>query len=214
MDINFLVLLIVAVIMAMAYGVLGLFANWMNSGAKFDIRQFLATLVYSIVVGIIAVSLNLISLDTLANWQAIFSPIWTAYTLVYTGLLYVFGKIIPPVAGMVFNKTTFYARTAKWNPNRKMDEETRGMFFDDNPYKSQILNMVDQAESTTPMTGQYAIEAGKWVYLVEGGEVFGAKHYFFNGWLGTSNVRWKPCSDACFESIRKTCKFPEFDDLY
>lgn len=214
MDVNFIVLLIVAVIMALAYGVLGLFANWMTTGAKFDIRQFLATVVYSIIVGIIAVYLNLISLDTLANWQAIFSPVWTAYALVYTGLLYVFGKIFPPVANMVFNRTTFYARTAQWNPNRKMDQETREKFFNDNPYKVQILSMVDQAESTVPIAGQYAIEAGAWIYLVEGGEVFGAKHYFFKSWFGTSIVRWKKCSDACFEQIRTTAKFPDFDQLY
>jgi hypothetical protein len=63
-------------------------------------------------------------------------------------------------------------------------------------------------------TYQYAIESGAWIFLIEGGELTGAKHYFFRGWFGVSAVSWKPISDACLTAIRKTGRFPEYDKLY
>ena len=214
MDVNYILLLFVAIVMALAYGILGYFSARMSSGETWNWPKFFATVVYSIVVGFLAVQVGAINLENIANWQTIFSPIWAEYLLIYTGLLYVFQKIVPAVWDKVANRTYFYPKVMKVDPARKMDQETRDKFFNDqkDAIRVAILKAVDEAEAKT--TFRYAIEAGAWIYLVEFGEVTGAKHYFFKQWFGTSVVSWKPITVECLETIRKTGKFPDYDDLY
>lgn len=213
-DINYLALIAVAIIMALAYSLPGFFSNMIRAGQKWQMAEFLATIVYSIIVGVLAVFFGLINLDTLANYQAIFSPMWIAYSAIYTVLLYFFSKIFVPVAQMFSAKTTFYAKSVKMGL-RKMDQESRGYLVFDLPEqnKQPTLNCVDQAEAKDPMEFQYAIQSGAWIFLIENGELTGAKHYFFRGWFGAV-VTWKPITAKCLEQIRATGKFPEYEALY
>ena len=214
MDVNYIVLLAVTIVMGLAYGFIGFFSSAMKTGDKIDLRKLAATIIYSIIVGVIAVQTGVINLETLANWQAIFSPIWEMYFGIYLGLMYLFSKIVIPVVQQFTSKTTLYPRLASVDPNRKMDQETREKFFTDQSEKMQdaILRAVDQAEGK--QTWRYAIEAGAWVYLVEFGEVTGACHYYFRGWFGTSVVDWKPITSECLEQIRTSGKFPGYNNLY
>jgi len=214
MDMNLILLFVIAFVMALAFGLLGWLKSYLESGQKFDLTTFLATLLYSIIVGVIGVQTGLIKLETLADWQTIFSAMWLQYAMIYTGLVYVIGKIIGMLAIPVASKTTFYPRAVNVDPARKMDQETRKWLVSDQPevLKQPVLRAVDQAEAAT--TYRYAIEAGAWIYLVEFGEVTGAKHYYFRGWFGTGVIAWKPITSECLESIRKTGKFPDYDKLY
>ena len=214
MDVNYVLLLFVAIIMALAYGILGFFAARMSSGEAWSWPKFAATTVYSVVVEFLAVQLGVLNLENVANWQAIFTPLWAEYMLVYTGLLYAFQKISVPVVtrAMTTYKVFPTTKIAKVDPTRKMDDETRSTFFNDNPAKQQILDCVDQAEAK--QTYRYAIAAGAWEYLVEYGEVTGAKHYWYKVWGGIQAAVWKPISVECLENIRATGKFPAYNDLY
>lgn len=213
-DVNFIVLMAVSIIMGLAYGFIGFFAAMVKAGESLDIKKLVATVIYSVVIGIIAVQTGVINFETLANWQAIFSPIWETYFGIYLALMYLFSKIVVPVAQQFTSKTVLYPKKATVDPARKMDPETRKWLVSDQKevVANGILAAVDAAEAKT--TYRYAIEAGAWIYLVEFGEVTGAKHYFFKGWYGTSVVDWKPITSECLEAIRKTGKFPDYDDLY
>jgi len=213
MDVNYVVLILVAVVLALAYGLLGWLKEYIQNGQKFDLTTFLTTIVYSIVVGLVAVQTGLIDLTTLSNWQSVFSVMWISYAMVYTGLLYIVGKIVTIITTPLASKTTFFPKKASVDPNRKMDEESRHwLVSDQKTLGNAILGAVNSAESVP--TWRYAIEAGAWIYLVEFGEVTGAKHYFFRNWFGTSHVSWKPITSQCLEAIRSTGRFPDYDKLY
>jgi hypothetical protein len=214
MDINYVMLLIVAVIFGLAYGLMGFFADRVKNGGVFDWPKLAATVVYSIIIGIVAANTGVVNLTNLGDFQTILSPVWQMYAGVYLGLIYIFSKIIVPVVQQFTSKTTLYPKKAAVDPARKMDAETRKWLVSDqkDAISSGVLRCVDAAEAKT--TYRYAIEAGAWIYLVEFGEVTGAKHYFFRGWFGTSDVSWKPITSECLEQIRSTGKFPEYSDLY
>lgn len=214
MDVNYILLLAIAIIMGIAYGIVGFFSDKLNTDGAFNWQKFAATIVYSIIIGLVSVWTGLFSFDTITNWQAIMSPLWITYSGLYMGLIYLFSKILVPIAAQFSSKTIFYPRLTGVDPNRKMDEETRLKFFTDQPdaIRISILKAVDEAEAAK--TWRYAIEAGAWIYLVEFGEVFGAKHYYFKFWTGTTFVQWKACTTECFEQIRKSCKFPDYNNLY
>jgi hypothetical protein len=213
MDVNYVILIAVALIMGLAYGIIGYFSAYMKAGESLDYRKLAATMVYSVIIALIAVQTGVLNFQSLANWQAIFDPMWQTYFGIYLALIYVFSKIVIPVVSQLTSKTTLYPRKASVDPARKMDQETRRWLVSDQPaLNSAILKAVDEAEAK--VTWRYAIEAGAWIYLVEFGEVTGAKHYFFRGWFGTSVVSWKPITSECLEAIRKTGKFPEYSDLY
>ena len=213
MDVNYVLLLITALIMALAYGLIGFFADKVNNAGKWDWAKFSATIVYSIIVGVIAVNTGVITLQNIGDYSAIFSPVWAMYGGIYLGLIYVFSKIVVPIGKQFTSHTEFYKPKQTVDPNRKMDQETRHWLISDQPNLGQaILKAVDEAEVMP--TWRYAIEAGAWIYLVEFGEVTGSKHYFFKGWFGTGSVNWKKISSDCLETIRKTGKFPDYGDLY
>jgi len=213
-DVNYIVLLAVAIIVGLAYGVPGLFADWLKNGSKIDWAKLGATVVYSIVVGVLAVQTGVLTMDTLADWQNVLTPVWTMYMGLYAFMLYVFQKVVVTSVAQLLQKTTFYPKKAAVDPARKMDADTRHWLVSDLPAANQAptLAAVDQAEAKT--TYRYAIESGAWIFLVEFGEVTGSKHYFYKGWFGTSVVQWKPITSECLETIRKTGKFPAYDDLW
>jgi hypothetical protein len=214
MDVNYVLLLFVAIIMALAYGIIGYFSARMSTGDPWSWSKFAATIVYSVVVGFFAVQTGVITLENIANWQAILSPVWTEYILIYTGLLYVFSKFVVPAVQQFTSKTVIYPKKEGVSPSRKMDAETRNWLVSDQkePVATGVLKAVDAAEAEG--TYRYAIEAGAWIYLVEFGEVTGAKHYYFRGWFGTATVAWKAITSECLETIRKTGRFPEYSELY
>lgn len=213
-DMNYFLLLAVAIIVGLAYGLPGVFADWLKNGSKIDFARLGATIVYSIVVGIIAVQTGVLTLDNIVNWQTLLTPVWTIYMGFYLMMLYLFSKIVVPVVQQFTSRTTLFPKPAGIDPLHKMDEETRHWLVSDQkePISSGVLRAVDDAQSKS--TYRYAIEAGAWIYLVEFGIVTGAKHYYFKNWFGTSVVDWKPITVECLENIRKTGKFPDYNDLY
>jgi len=213
MDVNYIVLLAVTIVMGLAYGFIGFFATAVKTGESFDIKKLIATIIYSIIVGVIAVQTGAISLETLANWQAIFSPIWEMYFGIYLGLMYIFSKVVVPVVSTLTKKMQFYS-VVGIDPLHKMDEATRHWLVSDQSPALQvnILAAVDDAQAKS--TYRYAIEAGAWIYIVEFGVVTGARHALFKWWFGTSIVEWKPITVECLENCRKTGRIPDYNDLY
>lgn len=216
MDVNYVLLLFIAIIMALAYGLIGYFADKVNNAGTWNWAKFYATVVYSIIVGIVAVNTGVITLQNISDYSAIFSPVWVMYGGVYLGLIYIFSKIIVPVVSQFTSKTTFYPKTDTINPARKMDEESRKFLVFDLPQQNQMptLSCVDAAEAKVPVTMRYAIESGAWIFLIEFGILTGAKHYYFRGWFGSSEIQWKPITSECLENVRTTGKFPEYEELY
>ena len=214
-DINYLVLVAVSIILALAYDLPGYFNNLVTKKEDFDFPSLMATVIYSIVVGFLAVQSGLITLVNLSNWQEIFTGAFATYAGLQLVLLYMFTKIVVPVVTHLASRTTFYPRKfAGSAPGRKMDPESRKFLISDLPVQNQGLTIscVDQAESTVPIPFQYAIESGAWVLLIENAELTGAKHYLFKGWLGVP-VQWKPISAATLEACRKSGFIQEYDDL-
>ena len=212
-DINYILLMITAVIMALAYGLIGFFADKVNNGGSFNLPKLLATVVYSIIVGVIAVNTGVITLQNIGDYQTVFSPVWVMYGGVYLGLIYVFSKVVVPIFDRATTTTKFYARKAAAAFGRKMDPESRNFLVFDLPEwsKQLTLNCVDAAEAQSCF--QYAIESGNWIFLIENGELTGAKHYWARFWKGQS-VQWKPITPECLETCRKTGRIPDFTDLY
>lgn len=87
MDTNYLVLLIVAIIMAVAYGLIGFFAANLKEGESYSISKLIATVVYSVVVGLVAAGTGVFTLSTV-SLESI-APVFAAYL----GYLYLFQKI-------------------------------------------------------------------------------------------------------------------------
>jgi len=214
MDVNYVMLIIMSVVFSLGYGIAGYIKAAIETGEPWKTAKFAATAIYSIIIGILMVYFGIITPDTIANFTALVPAVWATYIILYTFLLYFFEKILLPVVSTLLTKTTIYRAVTTVDPNRKMDAETRGKFFNDQPdiIKNGILKAVDQAEAKP--TWRYAIRAGAWEYLVEFGEVTGGKHYWYKGWFGSSVVDWKPISSECLETIRKTGKWPDYDKLY
>jgi hypothetical protein len=100
MDINYLVLLFVAIVVALAYGLIGLFAGWAQNGTPFEPKKFITTVVYSIALGVIAVNLGVISLTNVS--LDIFNPLWTEYM----GVLYIVSKVVDTIFDFLGKKVT------------------------------------------------------------------------------------------------------------
>ena len=217
MDVNYLLLLAIAIIVGLAYGLPGLFADFVKNGSKIDWAKLAATIIYSIIVGVLAVQTGVLTMDTLPNWQTLLSPVWVTYAGLYAFLLYLFSKVFVPVASHVAQKTVFYTKKlATVDPARKMDPESRKFLVFDLPTQNQAptLACVDKMESTVPVTMRYAIQSGAWIFLVEFGELTGSKLYYFRGWFGTSDITCKPITSECLEACRASGRIPEYEDLY
>lgn len=215
MDINYIMVLAIAILMAMVYGILGFFADKLNNNGGWQWDKFVVTIIYSIIIGIASVVTGVFNFETIANWQTIFSPMWTMYAGLYMGMLYFFQKFIVPIFTRITTKTQFFPQKQKMGP-RKMDTESRGFLVFDLPEwaKKPTLSCVDAAEATEPMQFQYAIESASYVFLIENGELTGAKHYWFKGWFGSGQVNWRPISAKCLEDARKSGRIPDYSKLY
>lgn len=214
MDINYVMVLAVAILFGLVYGLMGFFADKVKNGGVFDWPKLAATVVYSVIIGIVAANTGVINLTNLSDFQTLFSPVWQMYAGIYLGLIYVFSKIIVPVASQLSQKTKFYPKSTKVDPTRKMDPESRQFLVFDLPDANKLptLACVDQAEAK--QTYRYAIQSGAWIFLIEFGELTGSKHYFFKGWYGTSEITWKPITVECLEECRRTGRIPEYSELY
>ena len=213
MDINYIMVLAIAIIMAIAYGILGFFADKLNNNGTWDWSKFVVTIIYSIIIGVAAVVSGAFNFETIANWQTIFSPMWTMYAGLYMGMLYFFQKFIVPIFTRITTKVQFYPRKQQMGI-RKMDVESRGFLTFDLPEwaKKPTLACVDAAEAIQQF--QYAIQSASWIFLIENGELTGAKHYWFRGWFGSGTVDWKPISAKCLEDARKSGRIPDYGKLY
>ena len=213
-DVNYVMLLFVAVIMAVAYGILGYFAERLKTGAAWEWDKFAATVVYSIIVGVVAVQSGLITLVNVADWQIIFSPVWVTFSGVYLGLLYFFSKFVVPAISSIATVTRMSPFKVAGAAGRKMDPESKQFLVFDLPEtaKAPTLACVAQAEALNLF--QYAIESGAWIFLIENGELTGSKHYYFRGWFGSSPPTWKPISAKCLEACRKSGRIPDYSALY
>lgn len=218
MDTNYLMLVIMIIIEAIAFGLGGFLKTWIESKQQWDWAKFVSTIIYSLVVAVIIIQSGLVDLTKVTDWSAILNPVWmqymTIYTLIYAGAMYFFTKIVVPVAQKLSSKTVFYTTKYAMMGFRKMDPESRQFLIFDLPEwaKQSTLNCVDQAEATTPMQFQYAIQSASWIFLIENGELTGAKHYWFRGWFGAA-VCWKPITAATLQKCRDTGFIPEYTDL-
>ena len=91
MDVNYVVLLITAIVVALAYGLIGFFVALFKTGEVFQWNKLAATILYSIFMGYIAVITGLMTLTNLSF--NIFDPIWYEYV----GMLYFFQKIVDAI---------------------------------------------------------------------------------------------------------------------
>jgi uncharacterized membrane protein YuzA (DUF378 family) len=87
-DVNYITLLIVAIVMALAYGLIGFFAAKLKEGESFSVPKLIATVIYSIVVGFLAVSTGAITLNAV-SLEAI-APVFAGYL----GFLYVLQTVV------------------------------------------------------------------------------------------------------------------------
>jgi len=90
-DVNYVVLLITAIVVALAYGLIGFFSALSKTGEVFQWNKLAATIAYSIFIGYIAVVTGLITLTNLSfNF---FDPVWYEYL----GVLYFFQTIVDSI---------------------------------------------------------------------------------------------------------------------
>lgn len=90
MDVNFLVLLIAAVVVTVGYGVVGYVSTLVGENPEpFKPKKLLVTFVYSIVVGLLGVFTGVLTLENLSD-PAVVAAVFATYT----GLTYYVNKIV------------------------------------------------------------------------------------------------------------------------
>jgi len=214
MDITFelLKLIIISIIMAFVFGLIRYAKKAQETGETWDWLKFAPTAIYSVILGFIMAFTGVVNLNNLSNFASLFDGTWLVYLSLFTSILYAWENVVIPFIKARLTVQEFYPRSQKVNPDRKMDQETREKFFNDNPCKVAILNAVNDAEAKK--TYRYTLAAGAWEYLVEFGEVTGGKRYLYKFWIGSLDAIWKEISSTCLEAIRSTGKWPDYDKLY
>jgi uncharacterized membrane protein YuzA (DUF378 family) len=91
MEINFVVTLLVAIVLALTYGFVGFFAANLKDGETYDWKKLAATIIYSVVVGILGTYAGVFTL-TNVSLEAI-APIWATYI----GFLYIVQTVIEAI---------------------------------------------------------------------------------------------------------------------
>jgi hypothetical protein len=91
MDVNYIVLLITAIVVALAYGLIGYFSALSKTGEVFQWNKLIATIIYSLFLGYMAVITGLLTLTNLSF--NIFDPMWYEYV----GALYLFQTIVDAI---------------------------------------------------------------------------------------------------------------------
>ena len=212
--------LLTAVIAGVLYTVLQFFAADPTLQKPVDWEMLAANAFFGLCAGIFG---WLSGIDVTSQWIIVQIGAYGVFILLLD-------KIIAGIVNRTVNKPkfAFYKKDGTLLKNmtalvagviRKMDPESRQYLVFDLPQWAQqlTLNCVDQAEAANAGAGtwQYAIQSANYVFLIEGGELTGACHFWtMFGWLGSSNVTWKPISNDCLSAIRKTCYFPPYNNLY
>ena len=198
--------------MAFVFGLIRYAKKAQETGETWDWLKFAPTAIYSVILGFIMAFTGVVNLNNLSNFASLFDGTWLVYLSLFTSILYAWENVVIPFIKARLTVQEFYPRSQKVNPDRKMDQETREKFFNDNPCKVAILNAVNDAEAKK--TYRYTLAAGAWEYLVEFGEVTGGKRYLYKFWIGSLDAIWKEISSTCLEAIRTTGKWPDYDKLY
>ena len=215
----------VAVLAAIVYTVILKFKDDPNITQPIDWPNLAANIIVGIALGVIAWAGGItVTIDWLGGQIAAYGVIIALLDHIINGLL----NRTVRAAKFVFYKKDGTLLSTPMSPIeraqflagalatgiRKMSEESRHFLIFDLPQWAQqpTLNCVDEAELKG--TFQYAIQTANWVYLIENGQLTGAKHFWtFFGWYGTSNVTWKPISPATLETIRRTGRIPDYANL-
>lgn len=216
MDVNYIVLLFVAIVLGLAYGLIGYFADRVKNGGELDIPKLIATIVYSIIVGVIAVQTGAIDLTKIADWQTIFSPVWTMYLGIYLGILYVVQKILGTFVSAATTRVTVYKTilAQALGEYRIMSDSVFGFLtYDmDSSQKANTEAAVKDMESKK--VWQYALLVANNLYIIYQGQIAGHKKYLFYGRFYARGVfSYKPISPDTLERMQKTGKIPDYADL-
>jgi len=91
MDVNYIVLLITAIIMALTYGLIGFFANKLNEGESYSVPKLIATIIYSLVVGFLAVNTGVFTLASVS--VEAMAPVFAEYL----GFLYIIQTVLDAI---------------------------------------------------------------------------------------------------------------------
>jgi len=205
-------LILVSLILAFGYALIRFAKKNQETGESWDWYKFAPTAIYAEILGVIMAVTGGVNLANLTDFSMLMDGKWIVYFSLFTFIMYAWENVVIPFIKARLTVTEFYPRPQKVNPDRKMDQETREKFFNDNPCKVAILNAVNDAEAKK--TYRYTLAAGAWEYLVEFGEVTGGKHYLYKFWIGSLDAIWKEISSTCLEAIRSTGKWPDYDKLY
>lgn len=109
--VDFIVVLIVAVLAAILFGLIGIIKAWAN-GEQFELSKLLATLVYSVFIGVIASYSGLIDPMTI-SWDIlaqIFNPLWWEYIGLLYGIQKVLDALIIKISGKPQGLETIFIR--------------------------------------------------------------------------------------------------------
>jgi hypothetical protein len=216
----------VAVLAAIVYTVILKFKDDPNVTQPIDWPNLAANVIVGIVLGIVAWASGItVTIDWLGGQIAAYGVIIALLDHIISGLLnrtvraakFVFydkdGTLLSTPMSAV-ERAQFLAGGALAAGLRKMSPASRHYLIFDLPLWAQqpTLNCVDEAELKN--TFQYAIQTANWIYLIENGQLTGAKHFWtMFGWYGTSNVMWKQISPATLETIRNTGRIPDYANL-
>jgi uncharacterized SAM-binding protein YcdF (DUF218 family) len=91
MDVNYIVLLLVAIIMALSYGIVGFFAKKLTEGESYSVPKLIATIIYSIVVGFLAVNTGIFTLGSVS--VEAMAPVFAEYL----GFLYIIQTVLDAI---------------------------------------------------------------------------------------------------------------------
>jgi hypothetical protein len=227
-DFTLLLQVLIAAASGLVWTILYKYANIANSLEQVDWTDFAANAIFGAGAAIVMAILGIpLTQDVIVSAFTVYAPI-----------VVILHMIILNVKANLLTKVTFYekhpvtgmyvkvARKVQ-KPTltqlagvaiRKMDQASRQFLVFDlrESIQPKVLGAVDATEAANNGAGtyQYAIEAAAWVFLIEGGELTGAVHYFYKDWIGNATVTWKVISDACLTQIRNTGRFISYNALY
>jgi len=214
--------LVAAVFAAVLYQIVLKFKDDPNLSQPIDWASLYANIIFGVVAGIVAWALGInVTIEWLGGQIAAFGVIIALMDHIIVGIMnrtvqkakFVFIKKDGSLLSNPANKTDMKSFLAGAIATmRKMDPGSREFLVFDLPEwaKQPTLNAVDQAELKS--TYQYAIQSASWIFLIEDGELTGAKHYWFRSWFGAP-ILWKPISASTLEACRKTGRIPDYEYL-
>ena len=103
-DVNYIVLMFVAIVLGLAFGILGIFAAKLNSNEPLDLKKLIVSCLYSVIIAVIMVGKGDLTFENLAQWQNIFTVQWQVYFVIYLGIMYIVTKVFDPAAKWIARK--------------------------------------------------------------------------------------------------------------